>query len=68
LEWQPWLERRQQPHEASGRARNGRTVSGYDNLEVLDANGERSHVERRIDENEVTIIRRMLICVQQPPD
>jgi hypothetical protein len=68
LKWRPWLERRQQPHEASGRPSNGRTVFGYDNLEVLDANGERSHVVQRINEDEVTIIRRMLICVQRPPD
>jgi DNA invertase Pin-like site-specific DNA recombinase len=43
---------------AAGQVTGGR-VFGYDNLEVLGANGERSHVERRINEAEAAVIRRM---------
>src|SRR3982750_2779008 len=35
----------------------GGRVFGYDNLEVLGANGERSHVERRINEDKAAVIR-----------
>jgi DNA invertase Pin-like site-specific DNA recombinase len=43
---------------AAGQVTGGR-VFGYDNIEVLDANGERSHVERRINEAEAAVVRRM---------
>ena len=32
---------------------------GYDNVEILGATGKRSHVERRINEAEAAIVRRM---------
>jgi site-specific DNA recombinase len=37
----------------------GGRVFGYDNLEVLGANGERSHVERRVNEAEAAVVRRI---------
>jgi DNA invertase Pin-like site-specific DNA recombinase len=37
----------------------GGRVFGYDNLEVLDASGQRSHVERRINDAEATVVRRI---------
>ena len=42
----------------AGHVTGGR-VFGYDNLDVLDASGQRSHVERRINEAEAVVIRRM---------
>src|SRR5262245_60383378 len=36
----------------------GERVFGYDNVDVLGANGKRSHVERRINEAEAAIVRR----------
>jgi site-specific DNA recombinase len=42
----------------AGHVTGGR-VFGYDNLEVLDASGQRSHVERRINEDEAAVVRRM---------
>src|SRR5215204_2483508 len=43
---------------AAGQVTGGR-VFGYDNHEVLGANGERSHVERRINEAEAAVVRRI---------
>jgi site-specific DNA recombinase len=40
-------------HVAGGR------VFGYDNVDVLDATGKRSHVERRINQAEGAVVRRM---------
>ncbi len=37
----------------------GGRVFGYDNVEIVDARGKRSHVERRINEAEATVVRRM---------
>jgi site-specific DNA recombinase len=37
----------------------GGCVFGYDNLEIVDASGKRSHVERRINDVEATIVRRI---------
>lgn len=37
----------------------GGTLFGYDNVDVLDMAGRRSHVERRINETEAAIIRRI---------
>jgi site-specific DNA recombinase len=42
----------------AGHVTGGRTF-GYDNIEVLDAGGKRSHVERRINESEAAVIRRV---------
>jgi site-specific DNA recombinase len=42
----------------AGHVTGGR-VFGYDNLEVLDASGQRSHVERRINEAEAAVVRRI---------
>jgi site-specific DNA recombinase len=42
----------------AGHVTGGR-VFGYDNADVLDANGKRSHVERRINEAEAAIVRRI---------
>ncbi len=42
----------------AGHVTGGR-VFGYDNIDVLDASGARSHVERRINENEATVVRRI---------
>jgi hypothetical protein len=42
----------------AGHVTGGR-VFGYDNVDVLDANGKRSHVERRINETEAVIVRRI---------
>src|SRR3954465_14521170 len=48
----------------AGHVTGGR-VFGYDNLEVLGANGERSHVERRINEAEATGGGRMFeLCAE----
>ena len=43
---------------AAGHVTGGK-VFGYDNLEVLDAKGDRSHVERRINETEAAVVRRL---------
>src|SRR5215203_1879767 len=43
---------------AAGEVTGGR-VFGYDNLEVLDATGQRSHVERRINDAEAAVVRRI---------
>jgi len=37
----------------------GGALFGYDNIEVRDATGQRSHVERRINEREAAIVRRI---------
>jgi site-specific DNA recombinase len=43
----------------------GGRVFGYDNIEVRNADGTRSHVERVINEHEATIVRRVFeLCVQ----
>jgi hypothetical protein len=42
----------------AGHVTGGR-VFGYDNLEVLGPDGRRSHVERRINEAEAAVLRRM---------
>ena len=42
----------------SGHVTGGR-VFGYDNVDVPGADGKRSHVERRINEREAAVIRRM---------
>ena len=42
----------------AGHVTGGR-VFGYDNLEILGADGKRSHVERRINETEAAVIRRI---------
>jgi site-specific DNA recombinase len=38
----------------------GGRVFGYDNVEIVDAGGKRSHVERRINEAEAAIVLRRL--------
>lgn len=42
----------------AGHVTGGR-VFGYDNVEVRDSNGRRSHVERRINEAEAAVVRRI---------
>jgi hypothetical protein len=42
----------------AGHVCGGRTFA-YDNLEVLDASGQRSHVERSINEGEAAVVRRI---------
>jgi DNA invertase Pin-like site-specific DNA recombinase len=42
----------------AGHVTGGR-LFGYDNVDVLDATGARSHVERRINDREATVIRRI---------
>ena len=42
----------------AGHVTGGR-VFGYDNVEVLGADGKRSHVERRINEAEAAVVRRI---------
>ena len=42
----------------AGHVTGGR-VFGYDNVEVLDAAGRRSHVERRINEAEAAVVRQI---------
>ena len=37
----------------------GGRVFGYDNIEILDAHGKRSHVERAVNETEAAIVRRI---------
>ena len=44
----------------AGHVTGGRTF-GYDNVEILGADGKRSHVERRINEAEAAVIRRIFI-------
>jgi site-specific DNA recombinase len=61
---------RQRTYDAMQRkARNrhvtGGRVFGYDNIDVLDANGTRSHVERRINAEEAAIVCRIFkLCAQ----
>lgn len=43
----------------AGRVCGGR-VFGYDNLEVTGPDGERSHVERVVNEEEAAVVRRIL--------
>jgi site-specific DNA recombinase len=55
---------RQRVHDAMARkARAGHVtggkVFGYDNVPVVDAAGKRSHVERRVNEAEAVIVRRI---------
>jgi DNA invertase Pin-like site-specific DNA recombinase len=45
-------------HAKAGHVTGGRCF-GYDNVEVLDSNGGRSHVERRVNESEAAIVRRI---------
>jgi site-specific DNA recombinase len=42
----------------AGHVTGGR-VFGYDNVEILDAEGRRHHVERRINEAEAVVVRRI---------
>lgn len=42
----------------AGHVTGGR-VFGYDNVEILAANGERSHVERRVNQAEADVVRRI---------
>jgi site-specific DNA recombinase len=42
----------------AGHVTGGR-VFGYDNVEILDADGRRHHVERRINEAEAVVVRRI---------
>ena len=42
----------------AGHVTGGR-VFGYDNVEILGADGQRSHVERRINEAEAAVVRRI---------
>ncbi len=42
----------------AGHVTGGR-VFGYDNVEVLNLTGQRSHVERQINEREATVVRRI---------
>ena len=37
----------------------GGRVFGYDNIEILDAHGKRSHVERAVNASEAVIVRRI---------
>ncbi len=43
---------------AAGHVTGGRTF-GYDNLDVLGPDGKRSHVERRVNEAEAAVVRRI---------
>ena len=43
----------------AGHVTGGR-VFGYDNLEVLEPDGRRSHVERRINDAEAAVVRRIV--------
>jgi DNA invertase Pin-like site-specific DNA recombinase len=48
----------------AGHVTGGR-VFGYDNAEILDAAGRRSHVERRINEREAPVVRRIFqLCAE----
>ena len=48
----------------AGHVTGGR-VFGYDNVDVVDAGGRRSHVERRINEGEAAIVRRVFqLCAE----
>ena len=48
----------------AGHVTGGRCF-GYDNVEVLDANGKRAHVERRINEAEADVVRQIFtLCAQ----
>jgi DNA invertase Pin-like site-specific DNA recombinase len=47
-----------QPKARAGHVTGGR-VFGYDNVEILSADGKRSHVERRINEPEAAVVRRI---------
>jgi site-specific DNA recombinase len=55
---------RQRTYEAmqrkarAGHVTGGR-VFGYDNVEILDADDQRSHVERQIDQTEAAVVRRI---------
>ncbi len=43
----------------------GGKVFGYDNVEVLDGAGRRSHVERRVNEAEAAVVRRIFdLCAE----
>ena len=43
----------------------GGRVFGYDNVEIVDARGKRSHVERRINEAEAAVVRRVFeLCAE----
>ena len=63
---------RQRTYDAMARkARAGHVTGGrlfgYDNVDVLDAAGRRSHVERRINEAEAAIIRRIFAALDRGP-
>jgi len=48
----------------AGHVTGGR-VFGYDNVEIADANGKRSHVERRINDAEAAIVQRIFqLCAE----
>lgn len=55
---------RQRTHDAlsrkakAGHVTGGR-VFGYDNVDVLDASGNRTHVERRVNEAQAAVVRRI---------
>ncbi len=53
----------------AGHVTGGR-VFGYDNVEILGPDGQRSHVERRINEAEAAVVRRIfeLSCRRRRPD
>jgi DNA invertase Pin-like site-specific DNA recombinase len=46
-------------HKAHAGHVNGGRCFGYDNVEIHTADGQRSHVERRINESEAAIVRRI---------
>jgi len=48
----------------SGHVTGGR-LFGYDNVEVLGPDGKRSHVERRINDGEASVVRRIFrLCAE----
>ena len=48
----------------AGHVTGGR-LFGYDNIDVRDASGQRSHVERRINETEAAVIRRIFAALRR---
>ena len=46
----------------------GGRVFGYDNVEILDATGKRSHPERAVNASEAAIVCRNLTCARRAPD
>ena len=45
----------------------GGACFGYDNIEILDSTGHRSHVERRINEREASIVRQIFELMLTAP-